>query len=105
MFLINGAVLVLLLLSISARADWHYGAVTSIAIGYDGLTVTVDINGWDRTDCTCYAAWPTYMCLDRSRISFKEEMAMVLSAKARGSIMAVNIDETTCKVIAIHEPQ
>jgi hypothetical protein len=43
------------------------------------------------------------LCLDRSRASFKEEVAMLLSARARGTGVHVNIDETTCFVTAIYE--
>ena len=43
------------------------------------------------------------MCLNRSRTSFKEEVAMLYMARARGSTFAYNIDETTCQVIAMYE--
>lgn len=93
------------LASASAQADWHSGQIESLYVAYDGSTVTMDIVGWDRTNCTCYPTWATNMCLDRSRMSFKEELALAYSAKARGKAIAVNIDETTCKVIAIGENQ
>jgi hypothetical protein len=43
------------------------------------------------------------MCLNRRRSSFKEEVAMLYSAKARGATLSVNIDETPCQVVAIGE--
>ncbi len=87
----------------AAHADWHGGKVTSFKIAYDGQTVTFNIAGYSRTNCTCYAAWDTDLCLDRSRASFKEEVAMLLSARARGTSVQVNINETTCFVTAIYE--
>ena len=87
----------------AAHADWHGGTVTSFKVAYDGQTVTFNIAGYARTNCTCYAAWNTDLCLDRSRPSFREEVAMLLSARARGTGVHVNIDETTCFVTAIYE--
>lgn len=96
---------VTILTSTAVQADWHSGQIESLYVAYDGSTVTMDIVGWNGTNCTCYPTWATNMCLDRSRVSFKEELAMVYSAKARGKAIAVNIDETSCKVIAIGENQ
>lgn len=87
----------------SARADWHTGQVTGTGIGYDGQSVVFNLSGWTRTNCTCYATWPTYMCLDRSRTSFKDEYAWLLTARTVGKKIQVNIDEPTCKVIAVFE--
>lgn len=84
-------------------ADWHYGRVTLLAFGYDGTTVVFGIEGWNRNDCTCYPTWPTYMCLDRTRQSFKEEFAWLLKARTVGQVIAVNIEEQSCKVIALYE--
>lgn len=66
-----------------AKADWHGGKIYQIAIGYDGSTVTFQIEGYARSNCTCYSAWPGNLCLSRARTSFKEELAMLYSARAR----------------------
>lgn len=87
----------------AAYADWHGGKVTTFKVAYDGQTVTFNIAGYARTNCTCYASWNTDLCLDRSRASFREEVAMLLSARARGTDVHVNINETTCFVTAIYE--
>ena len=84
-------------------ADWHAGKIDMIAIGYDGKTISVGLKGTTRTDCTCYSSWPTRYCLDRTRDSFEQEYALLLSAKAKDKSVNINIDETTCKVIAIYE--
>lgn len=86
-----------------AFADWRAGKIVFIGFGYDGSTVTVDLSGWDRTDCSCYSPWPTYMCLDRTRTSFKEEYALLLKARMMDQAVNVNIDETTCTIIAMYE--
>jgi hypothetical protein len=92
-------------LVITARADWHTGTVTSVNVGYDGMTISFGLSGWSRSNCTCYPSWSTYMCLDRSRNTFKEEYAWLLSARATQQLVSVNIDEATCKVQAISAPQ
>jgi hypothetical protein len=92
-----------LLFTTGARADWHTGRVISIHIAYDGSTVTFQIDGHSRANCTCYPIWGSAMCLNRSRSSFKEEVAMLYSARARGATLSVNIDEATCQVVAIGE--
>jgi hypothetical protein len=86
----------------SARADWHSGVVTAVKVGYDG-GITFNIAGLNRSNCTCYSAWPSDVCLNRSRTSFKEEVAMLYSIRARGGILNINIDEVTCSVVAMYE--
>jgi hypothetical protein len=87
----------------AARADWHAGMVTAVKVGYDG-TITFNISGLTRSNCTCYATWPTDVCLNRARTtSFKEEVAMLYSVRARGSTLSINIDEVTCSVVAMYE--
>ncbi|NOU49338.1 hypothetical protein HG263_02080 [Pseudoalteromonas sp. JBTF-M23] len=92
-----------LLFSTSALADWHSGTIEMIAIGYDGKTISIAQKGATKTDCTCYSTWPNRYCLDRTRESFKDEYALLLSAKARNKSVAIHIDETTCKIKAIYE--
>ena len=87
----------------AAHADWHYGRVTQVNIGYDGSTVTFVVAGWTRSNCTCYPTWSNMMCLNRSRASFKEEVAFLYSARARGVGVGANIDEGTCTVVALYE--
>jgi hypothetical protein len=86
----------------AAHADWHGGKVTQINIGYDGSTITFVVAGWVRNNCTCYM-WVNTMCLNRARASFKEEVAMLYSARARGTELFANIDETTCSIVALYE--
>lgn len=85
----------------AARADWHYGKVINIYFAYDGSNVTLLIEGLAKTGCTCYSSWPERQCLDRTHVSFKEQLAAIYLAKASGATLAINIDETTCKVIAL----
>ncbi len=92
-----------LLFSSSAFADWHTGKINMIAIGYDGKTISVGQEGFTRTNCTCYTAWPGRYCLDRTRESFKEEYSLLLSAKAQNKPVSINIDEASCIVTAIYE--
>lgn len=94
-----------MLTATSAHADWHSGVITRLGVGYDGSTITFALSGWTRTNCTCYSSWPTYMCLQRSRTSFREEFAMLLRLKSEGGTINVNIDEASCSVIAFDEPQ
>lgn len=101
--LIRIAAASLLLWSTNASAAWYTGTVTTVAVGYDGTTVMLALSGWSRTDCTCYSTWPTYACLGRTRASFREEYAMLLAARARGSVLNMHIDEVTCNVIALYE--
>lgn len=98
-----GIVATALLLALPAHADWYSGSIRHIGVGYDGSTVTVALSGWARNSCTCYAAWPTYMCLQRTRASFREEYALLLKAKAEGRVVNVHIDEASCTVMAIYE--
>lgn len=87
----------------TASADWHGGRITQFNFGYDGSTITFVLEGWSRSNCTCYPAWPNTMCLDRTRASFREEYAWLLRARAMDQVVNANIDETTCKVIALYE--
>lgn len=98
-----GIPLLLGLASHAAHADWHQGHITRLMFGYDGSTVTFALSGWVRSDCTCYSAWPGTMCLNRSRASFKDEYAWLLKAKTVDQEIFVNIDETTCSVVAMYE--
>jgi hypothetical protein len=86
-----------------AQADWHSGKLTALKFAYDGTTVTFNIAGYARTDCTCYANWSSDLCLNPSRPSFKAELAFLMSARARETAVFVNIDETTCYVTAMYE--
>lgn len=95
--------LALLISSAVVKADWHAGAVEQLAVGYDGATVSFKLADWVRTDCTCYSPWPGLMCLDKTREAHDFEKALLLAARARGSVIHANIDEATCKVIAIYE--
>lgn len=88
-----------------AHADWHTGKLGNISIAYDGATFTFTIIGYTRTNCTCYATWSTNMCLNRSRLTYKEEVAMIYSLKARDKAIAINIDEASCSVVAMYEPE
>ena len=90
-----------LLLSSQARADWHLGTVEHVYLGYDGTSLVFSVSGWNRSNCTCYSTWPTYMCLGRNRVSFKDEYALLLAAKAQGTLIDVQIDEASCSVLAI----
>ncbi|WP_444888486.1 hypothetical protein [Microbulbifer sp. JMSA008] len=96
-------VLALSLVSSVSAADWHQGELEYVGVGYDGETITFSQVGVSRNNCTCYPAWPTRNCLDRSRDTFEQEYAFLLSAKARGISVSVNVDETTCKVIGMYE--
>lgn len=86
-----------------AHADWHGGKVTSIQIAYDGSTLTFTLAGHVRSNCTCYPAWSNTLCLNRARASYREEVAMLYSARARGTEIHANINETTCFVEAMYE--
>ena len=92
-----------LFFSLSCLADWHKGIINMIAIGYDGKTISVGQVGFTHGNCTCYSTWPNRYCLDRTRDSFKDEYALLLSAKARGTSLGININETTCYIRAIYE--
>jgi hypothetical protein len=84
-------------------SDWHTGKINHIGVGYNGSTVTIRVEGWTRNNCTCYTPWPDYMCLDETRATANFERSLILAARARGSKVKVNIEETSCKVIAIYE--
>ena len=90
-------------LASAAQADWHTGKIIQFGHGYDGSTVTFLLSGWTRSNCTCYATWSNQMCLDRSRVSFKEEYAWLLRSRTTGQTVNVNIDEVSCKLIALYE--
>lgn len=90
--------------STAVQADWHFGTVASIGIAYDAATVTLQLAGWSRSNCTCYGPWNTHMCLDSTRATFKLEYAAILGANLTGQEIGVNIDETTCRVVAFFKP-
>lgn len=99
---------VALLMSLGAsvsHADWHVGKIGNISIAYDGATFTFTIQGYSRNNCTCYATWSTNMCLNRSRLTYKEEVGLIYSLKARDKAIAINIDEASCSVVAMYEPE
>jgi hypothetical protein len=100
---IRTIVVALALIAPAAHADWHGGKVIEINIAYDGSTLTFVVANWVRNNCTCYSTWPNTMCLNRARLSYKEEVAMLFSARARGTDLYANIDETTCSVVALYE--
>ena len=91
------------LMSVSCFADWHSGKIDIIGIGYDGKTIVIGQQGFTKTNCTCYSTWPNRYCLDGNRDSFKDEYALLLSAKARDKSVNINIDETTCYIKAMYE--
>ncbi len=93
----------LLTMSNYTYSDWHTGKINHIGIGYNGSTVTVRLEGWTRNNCTCYSTWPDYMCLDETRATANFEKSLILAARARNSKVKINIDETSCKVLAIYE--
>lgn len=86
-----------------ALADWHHGKLGIVAFGYDGKTISVGQQGFNRTNCTCYPAWPGRYCLNTARDTFEKEYAFILSAKARNKSISINIDENTCKIRAMYE--
>lgn len=94
-------ILSLLFLTRPALADWHTGKVLRIHVGYDGSTTLFSLAGWTRTNCTCYPTWPYYMCLNRTRASFKEEFSILMLARALDEQVTVHIDEATCSVLAL----
>jgi len=103
-FIRFAAALVLCMAAPMAQADWHMGKIMYVSIGYDGSTISFRLQGVPRSGCTCYPTWDTNMCLNRSRVSFKDELALLYSVKARDREIAVNIDESSCSVIAMYEP-
>lgn len=86
-----------------AYADWHLGKIISMGHAYDGQTITFKVSGWVRSNCTCYSPWPDAMCLDRMRTSFSEDYAWLLRARATGQQVWANIDENSCRIIALFE--
>jgi hypothetical protein len=87
----------------AANADWHGGKILRIQVAYDGSTITFVTTGYTRNNCLCYANWGDSMCLNRDRLSFKEEVALLYLVRARGGTLNYNIDETTCRVVALYE--
>jgi hypothetical protein len=85
----------------SAWADWHSGFVTTLNTAYDGITVTLSLSNWSRTNCTCYSTWSSNMCLDRGRETFTTELSMLLAAKLADRAVSVNINETTCSIVSV----
>ena len=96
-------VLLLSVISVGASADWRSGKVQQVSVGYDGQTIALKLEGWSRSNCSCYSSWPDHMCLDKARATHDFEKALLLSARARNTVVNVNIDEASCKVIAIYE--
>jgi hypothetical protein len=96
-----GLLVTFLLPLASATADWHTGTVRSLGFGYDGQTVVFRIAGLSKSGCTCYSPWSDHLCLDRARQSFSQEYAFLLKASAMKEPVDVNINETTCAVIAL----
>jgi hypothetical protein len=92
-----------LLVSMNARADWHTGTLLSLGFGYDGQSLVLALNGLNKTTCTCYSPWPGNLCVARSRQDFKEIYAFLLKARVMKTPIEVNIDETTCYVQALYE--
>jgi len=43
------------------------------------------------------------MCMDSSRQTHAFEKAMLLAVRARDAVVAINIEETTCRIIALYE--
>lgn len=95
--------ILLAMLAFPVSADWYGGNLSQVSVGYDGKTVAIIPAGWSRSNCTCYPAWPNHMCLDNTRETADFEKSLLLSAKARGTKIFFNIDEATCKVIALYE--
>ncbi|TRY33415.1 hypothetical protein [Aliiglaciecola sp. M165] len=91
-----------MLFATEAMADWHHGKLGIIAFGYDGKTISVGQEGFERTDCTCYPAWPGRYCLDATRETFEKEYAFLLMAKSQDKAVNINIDEASCKIRAIY---
>ena len=85
----------------SASAEWHVGLVNTLSSTYDGLTVTLTLTNWTRSNCTCNPTWPSNMCLDKTRETFKMEFAMLYGAKLAERPVSVYIDETTCRVVSV----
>lgn len=100
----NYLLLLPLLLSVlPAHAAWHVGKVNALMYGYDGVSVSVGIEGYNPTGCTCYTGWTTRGCLDTSRANFKNELALVMAAQAKGTKIRVNVDEASCLILAVGE--
>lgn len=85
----------------SASADWHAGRIKDLYIGYDGQTTSITLIGFTKTNCTCYPVWLDRMCLDRTRATYREELAVLLLAKSTGQTISLNINEETCKIVAV----
>jgi hypothetical protein len=97
-------VMLSLLIPMTAFADWHTGTMTVLGFGYGGNTpVVLGISGVTKTTCTCYPNWPVNLCLSRARQDFKEVYAFLLKARAVREPVKINIDETTCEVLAVYE--
>jgi hypothetical protein len=95
-----------LLLSLGAsmaHADWHIGKILSLNINYEGTFITFALTGHSRNNCTCYSTWPNTMCLNRNRLTYKDEVAFLYSARARDKEIGVHIDEASCSVVAMYE--
>lgn len=84
-------------------AGWHSGKLDNIGFAYEGSQVTFRLIGVSLS-CACPTYWQQYICLNPNRQTYKEEYALLLSAKARDAELHVNVDESTCQIIAIYEP-
>lgn len=84
-----------------ANADWHLAKINDLYIGYDGQTTSITLTGFSKSNCTCYPTWSDRMCLDRTRASYKDEVALLLLAKSAGMNVNVNINEGTCQIVAL----
>jgi hypothetical protein len=84
-----------------SHADWYGGTLTHVSFAYDGKTIVFHMNGFNRTNCTCYPTWGNYFCLDANRETYKYEFAAVLSAAMSGKSVSANIDPVSCMVKAL----
>jgi hypothetical protein len=94
------AIATLAAITLPASADWYSGKVLDLGLYY-GTTVVFRLVGNVRTNCTCTAGWPNHLCLDRTRVTHKEELASLMLARAQDKAVQVNIDEATCTVLAM----
>lgn len=86
----------------SASADWHQGKIQNIAFPYEGDRMVFKLQDFTGS-CSCPGYWTGYVCLDANRATYPQEVAFLLSAKARDVRIHVNINETTCVVTAMFE--
>lgn len=96
-------VVLLAIASSAALSDWHGGKLAQVSVGYDGKTIALRLEGWNRTNCTCYPTWPNHMCLDSTRTTHDFEKSILLMAAARNTEINVHIEEASCKIVAVYE--